>query len=231
MIVQKITQFSTSKIAATSALAGVLLLGGCTAPGPNGQNQVVTPGQRTAIGAGLGAAAGALIGSRHDSDRALKGALIGAAAGGGIGYALDVQARKMQQLANQNPELGIGVTRLADGSVKVNIPSDVTYAVDSDQLSQSFNPIIAQIADILNQETSTIVQVVGHADSTGAASYNMDLSERRARNFGYALVNNGVAQNRIYTLGKGESEPVASNDTEAGRKQNRRVEVFIRAPQ
>ncbi len=209
----------TTKFTLTGLMAAMLITAGCA-----------DAGMRTGTGAALGAVAGAVIGHEIDSSGGgLRGAAIGAALGGGIGLVLDRQAAELQRVAAANPEVGMGVSRTADGGIKVNIPSDVTYASNSDQLSPGFGSVISQIAQVLNTDQGTLVQVVGHADSDGSDAYNMDLSNRRARNFGFALVNNGVSQNRIFTLGKGESQPIASNNTEAGKRQNRRVEVFVRA--
>ena len=200
-------------------LALTALLSGC----------VDSPYQRTAAGTAIGAIAGGVLGHQIDSDSGrYVGAAVGAAVGGGIGYAMDRQAQELQALAAQNQALGMEVQRLQDGSIRVGIPSEVTFDFNSDRVRPEFIPTLDDIARILNQDPRSTVTIVGHTDSVGSETYNLDLSLRRARSVAAVLNSRGVQRNRLYTEGLGESQPRASNSTEQGRRMNRRVDIFIR---
>ncbi|MDX1605708.1 MAG: OmpA family protein [Candidatus Competibacterales bacterium] len=187
------------------------------------------PYMRTKTGAAIGAIAGGILGHQLDDDAGrYVGAAAGAALGGGIGYAMDRQAQQLQQLSMQNQQLQMEVQRMQDGSIRVNMPSEVLFDFDSAALKPQFMPTLNEIARILNQDPRSTVTVVGHTDSTGSDSYNMNLSQRRAQSVANYLSSHGVSPNRLYAQGMGESQPRASNDTPQGRAQNRRVELFIR---
>ncbi len=185
--------------------------------------------QKTYKGAGLGAliggAAGALTGedSKDRLERGAIGAGIGALAGGGIGQYMDRQENAMrQELA------GSGVDVRRDGNdILLNMPNSITFGFDSSSVRPEFNGTLSDIAHILNQYPQTNVEVLGHTDNVGNDSYNKTLSEKRAQAVTSMLISNGVDSNRLYVNGRGESEPIASNNTESGRAQNRRVEVKI----
>jgi outer membrane protein OmpA-like peptidoglycan-associated protein len=201
-------------------LSAALLLAACAANDPY---------QRTKTGAAVGAVAGAIIGNQINNDSGkYVGAALGAALGGGIGYAMDQQQQQLQALAAENQRLGLEVERLQDGSIRMDIPSEVLFDFDSARIKSSFMPTLNEVASILNQETRSTVQIVGHTDSTGDDGYNLRLSRERANSVADALSARGVAYNRLYTEGRGEEQPVASNATEQGRRENRRVELFIR---
>jgi outer membrane protein OmpA-like peptidoglycan-associated protein len=117
---------------------------------------------------------------------------------------------------------------MQDGSIRVDIPSEVLFDFDSARIKPGFMSTLNEVAGILNQDTRSTVQIIGHTDSTGDASYNLRLSRERANAVADALSARGVSYNRLYTEGRGEEQPIASNDTESGRRQNRRVELFIR---
>lgn len=203
----------------TTLLALAALLGGC----------VDNPYQRTAAGTAIGAIAGGVLGHQLD-DRSGRyvGAAVGAAVGGGIGYAMDRQAQDLQRLAAENQALGMEVQRLQDGSIRVGIPSEVTFDFNSDRVRPEFLPTLADMARILNQDPRSTVTIVGHTDSVGSDAYNMDLSLRRASSVATELSLRGVDRGRLYTEGRGERQPRADNATEQGRRMNRRVEIFIR---
>jgi len=205
-----------------SVLAAAISVVGCAPDDPY---------QRTKTGAAVGAIAGAVIGHQLDSNAGrFVGGAVGAALGGGIGYAMDRQHQQLQALAAENQRLGITVQRLQDGSIKLNLPSGVTFAVDSDQVRGEFRSILARVAGILNEDPRTRVTVVGHTDNTGDANYNLDLSRRRADSVATILESNGVAYGRLFIDGRGEAEPIASNSTASGRQANRRVEIFVSPP-
>jgi len=177
------------------------------------------------IGAGAGAAAGAAIGKATGSTA--RGAIIGAAVGGTagalIGRRMDQQA---ERLAKSLPNAK--VERVGEG-ILVTFDSGILFDFDSSELRAEARTNLANLARSLQEFDKTSVMLVGHTDSVGSDSYNQGLSERRARAAAEFLISQGVARDRIVALGRGELEPVASNDDEYGRQQNRRVEVAIYA--
>lgn len=207
-------------------LAAAALLVGCATTDPyTGQTQRSQTGTGAAIGAAVGAAAGALSGDGSTSrrDRALIGAAVGAAAGAGIGAYMDRQEEELRQSTRGT---GIEVDRRGDDIV-LNMPSSVTFGFDSSELTMSARNALNDVASILTQYTDTRVNIAGHTDSTGNADYNQRLSERRAESVGNYLAQAGVSRNRLYMTGYGQTQPVASNATEEGRAQNRRVEITL----
>jgi len=182
-----------------------------------------------AKGAGIGAATGAAIGllTGDDSAERKKRALIlagaGAVAGGGVGYYMDQQEMELRQKLEGT---GVSVTRDGD-NITLNMPGNVTFAVDSSDISADFYPVLNSVALVLNEYEKTMVEVAGHTDSTGSASYNQQLSQLRATSVSSYLSGHEVRVDRMMTLGAGESRPIASNDSQAGRQQNRRVEITI----
>jgi outer membrane protein OmpA-like peptidoglycan-associated protein len=206
--------------------AAVVLLAGCATTDPNtGQTQRSKTGTGAAIGAAVGAAAGALSGEGSTSrrDRALIGAAAGAAAGAGIGAYMD---RQEEQLRQSTQGTGIRVDRRGDDIV-LNMPSSVTFDFDSSDLTNSARNALNDVSRVLQQYPDTRVNIAGHTDSTGNAAYNQRLSERRADAVGNYLAQTGVSSNRLSMTGYGQTQPVASNETEQGRAQNRRVEITL----
>jgi len=175
------------------------------------------------IGAGGGAAVGAAIGKATGSTA--RGAIIGAAVGGAAGAIIGKQMDKQaQELAMSIP--GATVQRVGEGIV-VTFDSGILFGFDSDQLSDAAKTNLRNLAESLKKHTGTEVLLVGHTDSVGSDSYNQSLSERRAQAAANYLISLGLPASRIKATGRGKSEPIASNDTEAGRAENRRVEVAI----
>ncbi|MEQ5841514.1 hypothetical protein BWP39_11350 [Paraburkholderia acidicola] len=197
-------------------LVGALLAGCAT---PQGTNTAVGTG----VGAGLGAGIGALIGGGKG---AAIGAGVGAAAGGITGYNWQAIHNK---LTGATAGTGTQITEQPDGSLKLNIPSSVTFDTNQYAIKPSFAPVLDQVAQTLNQNPEVIAQVIGYTDSTGQAAYNQTLSVNRAQSVTNYLAQRGVAGQRLSADGRGASNPVADNNTEAGRAQNRRVEVYLRA--
>jgi outer membrane protein OmpA-like peptidoglycan-associated protein len=218
----------TSMVVRFSKLAGVgivvgALLAGCTTVNPYTRE---TQTSSAAKGAGIGAAAGAVVGLLTKGDKlqnALIGAGVGALAGGGVGYYMDVQEAKLRQKLEGT---GVSVTRMGD-NITLNMPSSITFATNSADLNGQFYNALGGVAMVLKEYNKTVIEVAGHTDSTGSDQYNQQLSERRASSVANYLVGQGITQQRLMTVGAGESRPVASNDTEAGRAQNRRVEMTI----
>ncbi|MEX3009441.1 OmpA family protein [Hoeflea sp. TYP-13] len=208
-------------------IAGVMMAGvfvaSCTTTDPyTGQPRV----SRTAGGAALGAAAGAglgLLAGGNDRRNALIGAGIGALAGGAIGNYMD---RQEAELRAQLQGTGVSVTRNGNNLV-LNMPSNVTFATDQAQIDPSFFATLNSVAIVLNKYNQSLIDVYGFTDSTGSASYNLDLSQRRAQSVSSYLSAQGIDRRRMYVVGFGQERPVASNATEAGRAQNRRVEIQI----
>lgn len=218
----------TTRIAASLGVLSILTLTACTTTDPM-TGQVVRSNTRT--GALAGAAGGALLGYLTNTNsgeqgrkNALIGAGVGALAGAGIGVYMDRQQAEMRrQLAGS----GVDVQRQGDNIV-LNMPSDVTFGVDQADIQSQFYGPLDSVANILRQYPQTTIDVIGHADSTGADAYNQSLSERRAAAVASYLVSRGVQRERLFVAGRGESQPIASNATEQGRAQNRRVEVVVR---
>lgn len=210
------------KVAAVVA-AGALALGACTTDPYTGERQA----SRTAIGAGVGAAVGALggalIGGGDTRTRVLIGAGVGALAGGAVGYYMDRQEAELRERLQRT---GVSVTRVGDNII-LNMPSNVTFGVDQSDIRPGFYDVLNSVAIVLDEYEKTLVDVMGHTDSTGSAEYNIDLSLRRAQSVAQYLTSQGVDGRRLLVKGFGEERPIASNDTEAGRAQNRRVEIQI----
>jgi outer membrane protein OmpA-like peptidoglycan-associated protein len=219
------SKFTTSGIVV--ALAGSMLLTSCaTYTGqtndPNDPNRTRTG---ALIGAGIGAVAGLLSGGDavERRQRALVGAGVGGLAGAGVGAYQDRQeAALRRELAGS----GVDVVRNGD-NITLNMPGNITFAFDSSNLQPQFYPVLDNVASTLNEYNQTVIEVAGHTDSVGSDSYNQQLSVQRANSVAAYLSSKGIMQQRMITVGAGESRPVASNDTEAGRAQNRRVEITI----
>lgn len=207
-------------------LVTTLVLGGCTTVNPYTRESQTS---KATIGAATGAVGGALIGlmtgdnSKERRKQALIGAGVGALAGGGIGYYMDVQEAKLHQVLEGT---GVSVTRSGQ-NITLNMPGNITFDTASDAIQADFYDVLDSVALVLNKYPKTTVDVVGHTDSVGEASYNQMLSEQRAGAVAKYLAGQKVLATRLLVQGRGENQPVASNNTEAGRKQNRRVEVNI----
>ncbi|MBP0591361.1 OmpA family protein [Paraburkholderia sp. LEh10] len=201
-----------------SALAVVgALLGGCA----------TQQGTDTAVGTGVGAGTGAALGAIFGGGKgAAIGAGVGAAVGGVTGYNWQNIKNK---LSGATKGTGTQITEQPDGSLKLNIPSSVTFDTNSYAIKPSFAPVLTQVAQTLNQNPEVVAQVVGHTDSTGQPAYNQTLSVNRAQSVTNALAQDGVAPQRLAASGMGANQPIADNSTEAGRAQNRRVEIYLRA--
>jgi|TARA_Y100001951_G_scaffold51765_1_gene40914 outer membrane protein OmpA-like peptidoglycan-associated protein len=217
----KAVDMISSKMTLAAALAGAMTLGACTQPLQPGNGD---PNQRTKNGALIGAGVGALAGaiSEGDGKGALKGALIGGTIGAGVGYSLDKQEAELRAAMDSR----VVITNTGDRLI-VTLPQDILFATDSTNVSPALRDDLAALAQNVNVYQNSTLQVVGHTDSDGEAAYNQQLSERRAQAVGNILLSNGVPQQRLQTFGRGESQPVASNLSAAGKAQNRRVEIVI----
>ena len=206
----------------TTALASVLLIAGCANTG--GMSDTT---RRTATGAGVGALGGAAIGAIAGG-HAGKGALIGAGVGALGSYIwsqnLEKQKREMEA-ATQGT--GVGVTQTADNQLKLDIPSDISFATGRADIQANFAPILDRFADGLRNNPNAEVRIIGHTDSTGSDAINDPLSLQRAESTRNYLTSRGVNGARIQVQGMGSRQPVASNSTAEGRSRNRRVEIFV----
>jgi len=191
------------------------VLAGCETTGPRQNN-----------GAAIGAALGGLFGATRPGGNvgtAAVGAVAGGLIGGAIGQQLDRQAGDLRQT------MGNDVKIVNTGSqLVVTMPNDILFATDSATLGSGLQQDLAALARNLIDYPNSTIQVVGHTDNVGDATYNLSLSRRRAAAVAAVLVANGVPNSRVTTLGMGEDQPVASNLSAAGRQQNRRVEIIIR---
>lgn len=209
------------KIALALVAGGFLV--GCTTTDPyTGQQRVSRTAGGAALGAGIGAGLGLLAGG-SDRRNALVGAGIGALAGGAIGNYVD---RQEAELRAQLQGTGVSVTRVGNNLV-LNMPSNVTFALNQAQIDPSFFGTLNSVAIVLNKFNQTLIDVYGFTDSTGTAQYNLDLSQRRAQSVAAYLSAQGVDRRRMYVQGFGQERPIASNASETGRAQNRRVEITI----
>lgn len=208
-------------VSTTAAIALVSTTSACVTDPNTGERHI----SRTALGgiggAGLGYLLGGLVGGKTAR---IVGAGIGAAAGGYVGYRMDEQIRELDEVTAGT---GVEVSETPNGDgILVNFP-DVTFAVDSTTISPMMRDTLDGVAQSMINYPNSLIDVMGHTDSTGSEQYNLDLSRRRAESVANYLVSRGVSRARIETIGYGEQYPIADNSTEAGRSQNRRVEIRI----
>jgi outer membrane protein OmpA-like peptidoglycan-associated protein len=212
---------SKRAIVAVAATALALATAGCETDPATGQQTMTRGGKGATAGAVGGALLGGLIGG--NATGALVGASIGALAGGGAGAYMDKQERDLRA---RTAGTGIHVERQGD-AIKLEMPSSVTFAFNSSELQPQFMPTLNQVAQTLASYQSTYIQIIGHTDSVGSAAANQKLSEARAASVANYLIGNGVSSARVTIHGMGLTQPIASNDTEEGRAQNRRVEIKL----
>ena len=211
---------------ACSALAA-LLLAACTTHADGTQSV-----NKTAVGAGVGALAGGVLGNRLDKDKRGRGTVIGAvagtAAGGGIGYLMDRQEAELrQQLANERTDHAIELERVRDDLLKLTMANEISFDFGSAAIKPAFKPTMYKLAEVLRKYDRNEITIIGHTDSAGSDSYNQVLSERRAVAVRDELTSLGVPPSRLHAIGRGEFEPRADNGNEAGRQLNRRVEIMV----
>lgn len=208
------------------AVGTAVALAGCATTNPyTGEQQT----SKAAMGAGIGALAGALIGVATGDDakerrkRALIGAGAGAIAGGSVGYYMDVQEAKLRE---QLKGTGVSVTRVGDNIV-LNMPGNITFMTGSADLNADFLRVLDSVGLVLKEYDKTLIVIAGHTDSVGSDADNQALSQRRATSVGQYLAGRNVSSERMVISGYGESRPIASNSTPDGRSQNRRVELTL----
>ena len=183
----------------------------------------MTDAQRSAaIGGGLGALAGAAIGDNRGA------AVVGAGVGALGGYIWSTQmAQKKAAMEQATAGTGVAVTQTADNQLKLNIPSDISFDTGRADIRSNLRPILDQFAQGLHSQPNTEIRIVGHTDSTGSDAINNPLSVNRAASARDYLVSRGVDGRRIQIDGRGSREPIADNNSDAGRANNRRIEIFL----
>ncbi|MDO5057804.1 MAG: OmpA family protein [Lautropia sp.] len=209
------------RVAVVVASAVALLVSGCAG--------MTDTQQRTATGAGIGAAVGAALGGTQSGSKGVRnGALIGGALAG-IGTYIWSRQMEEQKRAMEEATAGTGVqvTQTRENLLQLDIPSDISFNVNSAAIQSSFRPILDRFAQTLVANTATTVQIIGHTDSTGNDSINNPLSVNRAARTRDYLVARGVMASRIMIDGRGSRDPVADNRSAQGRAQNRRVEIYV----
>ena len=204
-------------------LAGAVLVSGCA---NMSEQQKSGTGKGAAIGAATGAVLGAITGS--GTKGAVRGAAVGAAAGALGGYVwssrMEDQRRQMEASTRGT---GVEVTQTADNQLKLNIPSDISFDSGRADIKPNFRPVLDSFAQGLLGNPQAHVRVIGHTDNVGSDALNDPLSINRAASVRNYLVSRGVASGVISIDGRGEREPIASNETAEGRARNRRVEIFM----
>ncbi|MGK2856296.1 MAG: OmpA family protein [Thermoanaerobaculia bacterium] len=189
------------------------------------------PHKKAKQGAAVGAASGAIIGAvvGNQSGERNTGAAVGAAAGAAIGTAIGWKMDKQQ--AELERVEGIEVERTAEDEINVTIKNDILYDVNSSTLRSGSRNTLDEMAGVFTRYPDTMIELAGHADSTGTMEHNQTLSSQRAQSVANYLTMQGVSGARMDTIGYGESYPRESNDTAQGRQLNRRVEIKIKAEQ
>ncbi len=197
------------------ALVGAFALTGCA-----------ETGQRQNTGAAAGALLGGLLGATRDGaglGEVAFGAVVGGVLGGAIGHGLDRQAGDLRQAMNND---NVQIVNTGNELI-VTLPNDILFATGSAAVGPMLQRDLAALAQNLHDYPNSTVKVIGHTDNVGTAGFNLSLSRQRAASVAAILMRNGVAGSRIVTFGQGEDQPVATNQTSAGRQMNRRVEIII----
>ena len=206
-----------------AALAlGLCFLTACVTDPYTGERKMSKAATGAMIGGATGAAIGAATGGNRGK-RAAIGAAAGVLAGGAVGAYMDHQESKLRE---QLQGTGVSVTRAGDDLI-LNMPGNVTFEVNQADIRSGFYDVLNSVVLVVQEFDKTIIEISGYTDSTGADSYNQELSERRAGSVGSYFTSQGVVSGRVVTKGFGERYPIADNDTAAGRESNRRVELRL----
>jgi outer membrane protein OmpA-like peptidoglycan-associated protein len=206
----------------------ILVLSGCQTFDPyTGEQKTSATAKGAGIGAGVGAVLAYLTNQNKDSKtrkrKILQAAGIGAIAGGGVGYYMDTQEAKLRKILRDS---GVSVVREGD-NINLIMPGNITFTSGGHQLSTDFLQVLDSVVLVLNEYKNTIIVVAGHTDIQGSNSSNQALSERRAATVSNYLMSKQVTNARIESIGFGELHPIDDNSTDAGRSQNRRVELSL----
>nr|WP_297349462.1 OmpA family protein [uncultured Glaciecola sp.] len=217
------------KILSTAlSLSCLLLVTSCATYDPyTGDQEVSKAGKGAGIGAGVAAVVAYLANKDKDSgkrnERILKAAAGGAVVGGSIGYYMDVQEAKLREQLRGS---GVSVERDGD-NVNLIMPGNITFASGNASIATGFLSVLDSVVLVLTEFNKTLVVVSGHTDNTGSEALNQNLSEKRAQSVSDYFYNSGIIRDRLEVIGFGETQPIASNGTEQGKKQNRRVEISL----
>nr|WP_086941171.1 OmpA family protein [Thaumasiovibrio occultus] len=212
------------KLVLATIIAAVSVTGCSTVNPYTGEQKTANATTGAVIGAVAGGVIGAVSSSRGDREKGiLIGAASGAALGGGVGYYMDVQEAKLRQ---QLQASGISVTRQGDNII-LNMPNEITFQVNGTALDSRAVLALRNVALVVKEYDQTMLNILGHTDSSGSDSYNQELSQRRANEVRNQLIAEGVSPSRLIAVGRGESSPIATNSTAAGKAQNRRVEIVL----
>lgn len=216
-------RLNSSLISLSAALAAVSLLGACANMTDHQRAAAAGAGIGTLIGAGAGSAM-----SRGDGKSTRKAAVAGAAVGalGGYIWSTRMQAQK-ERMQRETAGTGIAVSQTEDNRLKLEVPSDISFAINRADIRADFQPILDSFAQSLRSHQSTRVDIIGHTDNTGSDQINNPLSVQRAASTRDYLASRGISTNRIAIDGRGSHQPVADNTTRTGRAMNRRVEIFV----
>lgn len=209
-----------------AALGLLSLLAACTTNPFTGESELSKTATGAIIGTAAGAAGGAAIGAlsgRHAAKGALIGAGVGALAGTAVGAYMDAQEAKLRE---QLRGTGVSVTRDGNNLI-LNMPGNVTFDTDQSAIRSSFYPVLNSVTLVLKEYPKTIIEVLGHTDSTGSDTYNLQLSKDRASSVAAYLAAQGIDQRRLLSQGFGKRAPIADNSTPEGRQANRRVELRL----
>ena len=211
-------------LGATAAAALMATTAACVTNPETGEREFSTKGAiGGVVGAVVGYFAGDIIGGRNDRTEKAIGAGVGAVAGAAAGVYMDKQERELRR-----ETAGTGVVIEREGNeLLLTMPAGITFPINSYEIQPQFYPVLNQVAETLNAYPSTLIDVYGHTDPSGGDAINIPLSQNRAQAVANYLAQRGVNPARIATQGFGSSQPIADNSTEAGRQQNRRVELRI----
>lgn len=217
-------QYHRLSWAIVALMSASLAIAGCATDGSH-----KNAGLGAGSGAGLGAAIGAIFGGKDKGRNAAIGAAAGALAGGAAGHYMDRQYKELEQdLAPHSDDGDLHLDKMDDQTLRIGIASDASFAFDSADLDSDAKGIFMSIANILQNYDKTAIHVVGFTDSIGDSTYNKQLSKRRAQSVADFLDSHGVSSQRVRVWGRGESQPVASNETADGQAKNRRVEIILK---
>ena len=209
------------------SLIATLALAGCaTTP----QDGTQTDRSRTVGGAVLGGLIGGILANNTGSrstGRTAAGVIGGAVVGGAIGNSMDKKEEKIRQISADRDAKGMEVERMREDLLRVSVSSEASFAFDRAEIKPEFKPTLDKVASVLRDDPNVRITIIGFTDNIGSEDYNQRLSERRAQATADYLISRGVGASQILTKGLGESEPRASNATEEGRAQNRRVEIYL----
>jgi len=202
---------------------------GCTSDSSSSGKRGMTNMETGAI---IGAVGGAVIGAvaykKNRTAGAIVGAVGGGLAGGAVGAYMDSQKKDLEKNLHQEIQAGSArVDKLPNDVVRITMTNQTAFDTNSTAIKPGFYTTMDKVADVVIRYGKTTLTVVGHTDNKGTTEYNQKLSEQRARSVAQYLESKDVNPVRLATLGKGETDPIASNDTESGRQANRRVEIYV----